>query len=141
MPRFCCKAVGAAIFGLSVLLSLAAVATADEPSEAFAFYLDYLQTAAHAETIADIAPFMPPWWRARYESADEATQAGALERIRDLGRDLKQVTLEQEQAVEDAVRLTLTALEQNDFPMRGEVLLVREAGSFIVEESRWATSP
>ncbi len=115
-------------------------ARADEPSAAFAFYLDYLKTSATAQSIADIAPFMPSWWRARHESSDEESQAATVERVRKASQDLRDVALEKEEAVEDGVRLHLTAREQNDFPMRGTVLLMQDSGAFTVEESIWATS-
>ena len=113
---------------------------AENSSEAFEFYLGYLKTAAAAEAIGEIAPFMPGWWRGRYETADEATQASALERQSKLARDLKDVVLEKEESLDDGVRLHMTATEQNDFPMRGEVTLMRESDSFVIEETKWATS-
>ena len=113
---------------------------AEEPSEAFGFYLNYLKTASSADAISDISPFMPSWWRGRYESADESTQSGALERQRKLARDLKDILLEKEEILDEAVRLHMTATEQNDLPMRGEVLLVREGDGFVLEETKWATS-
>ncbi|WP_282610758.1 hypothetical protein [Pelagibius sp. Alg239-R121] len=129
-----------AVLCTAVILGGGRVSLADETSEAFAFYLDYLKTAAAAEKIADVAPFMPDWWRGRYESADEATQASALERQSKLARDLKDVNLESEESLDDGVRLNMTATEQNDLPMRGVVTLMRSSDSFVIEETKWATS-
>jgi hypothetical protein len=124
----------------SVVVVSGGAALADDSSEGFAFYLKFLNTAAAADDLGEIAPLLPSWWRERYESADEATKAGALERKSKLARDLQEVALEKAEAQDDGLRLHMTAKEQNGFPMRGNVLLVRESGSFVVEEEIWATS-
>jgi hypothetical protein len=115
-------------------------ALADDSSEGFAFYLEFLKTAATADDLGEIAPLLPSWWRERYESADETTKADILERKSKLARDLQEVALDKAEAQDDGLRLHMTAKEQNGFPMRGNVLLVRESGSFVVEEEIWATS-
>jgi hypothetical protein len=80
----------AGILLCSVLVgSGSSAALADESSEGFAFYLEFLKTAAAADDLGDIAPLLPAWWRERYESADEATKAAALERKSKLARDLQ----------------------------------------------------
>jgi len=124
----------------SVFVVSGGAALADDSSEGFAFYLEFLKTAAAADDLGEIAPLLPSWWRERYESADEATKAGALERKSKLARDLQEVALDKAEAQDDGLRLHMTAREQNGFPMRGNVLLVRESGSFVVEEEIWATS-
>jgi hypothetical protein len=124
----------------SVFVVSGGAALADDSSEGFAFYLEYLETAAAADDLGEIAPLLPSWWRERYESADEVTRAGALERKSKLARDLQEVALEKAEAQDDGLRLHMTAKEQNGFPMRGNVLLVRESSSFVVEEEIWATS-
>ncbi len=127
-------------FVLSTVFGAGVASAGDEPSEAFAFYLSYLKAAAQAETINDIKTFMPSWWRSRYESSDQEAQAAAVARIRKGSQDLQKVMLEKEESVDDGVRLHMTAQEKNDFPMRGDVLLILESGAFTVEEQKWATS-
>lgn len=124
----------------SVFVVSGGAALADDSSEGFAFYLEFLKTAAAADDLGEIAPLLPSWWRERYESADEATKADALERKSKLAKDLQDVALDKAESQDDGLRLHMTAKEQNGFPMRGNVLLVRESGSFVVEEETWATS-
>ena len=124
----------------SVFVVGGGAALADDSSEGFAFYLEFLKTAATADDLGEIAPLLPSWWRERYESADETTKADILERKSKLARDLQEVALDKAEAQDDSLRLHMTAKEQNGFPMRGNVLLVRESGSFVVEEEIWATS-
>lgn len=97
---------------------------ASQDSEAFTYYLRYLEASATAQTLADVTPFMPEWWRSRYARADPEAQASALARIQSVGRDLAKVSLEKEESVPDGVRLHMTARAKDDLPMRGEVLLV-----------------
>jgi hypothetical protein len=115
-------------------------AAASQDSEAFTFYLRYLEASAKAKALADVTPFMPEWWTTRYARADAEAQAGALARLQSVGRDLVKVKLEKEASVPDGVRLQMTARTKDDLPMRGEVLLVREQGAFKVEESKWGSS-
>jgi hypothetical protein len=140
LPTIACVAL---VFGASSALEAYSfrASGASESSEAFTFYLNYLKTAAAAETVSDVAPFMPSWWRSRYESADSDTQRGAVERLGKLAQDLQELTLEKEEPVDGGgVRLHLTARDQNDASMRGEVLILPESGSLVVEESKWATA-
>jgi hypothetical protein len=130
----------ASVLICSVFVVGGGAALADDSSEGFAFYLEFLKTAATADDLGEIAPLLPSWWRERYESADETTKADILERKSKLARDLQEVALDKAEAQDDGLRLHMTAKEQNGFPMRGNVLLVRESGSFVVEEEIWATS-
>lgn len=129
-----------AILSIGLFMGGSRSAVADESSDAFAFYLEFLKTAAAADTLDDIAGFMPSWWRERYGSADEARKASTLARKKDIAGDLLEVALEKGEVVDDGVRLHMTAKEKNGFPMRGEILLVVDGGSFVVEEEKWATS-
>lgn len=128
------------ILACSVLVVAASSVLGDESSKGFTFYLEYLEAASKAESVNEIAPFMPSWWRSRYESGDAESQAGVVERNRKSANDLRDVALEKEEPVDGGVRLHMTGKGPHDFPMRGNVLLLEESGSLTIEESMWATS-
>ena len=127
------------VFFICIIVIALNAAADSGNSEGFSFYRNYLKIASEAETINDIAAYMPAWWRSRYEAADQQTQTAAVERTRNTALDLKDVVLVKEEAVENGVRLHMTATEQNGFPMEGKVLLIKESSMFTVEESKWAT--
>ena len=129
-----------AILCIGIALGADKSVRAEDPSQAFDFYLEFLKTSAEAQSFDEIAPFMPVWWRTRYESTDEATKASAFEWKVKQARDLHAITLEKAEAKDGGVRLHMTAKEQNDFPMTGEVLLVGDSGNFVVAEEVWTMS-
>jgi len=115
------------------------VAAGAEPSAGFDFYRGFLEKTAAADSLDDILPFMPDWWRDRYAS-DPERGAAALERLRSSSQNLRNVELEKEEASGSGFVLHMKARDPNDLPMKGKVTLVEEGGSLRVEESMWATA-
>lgn len=136
MSRQAFRSLASIVFGASFFLAIGSAAAANAASPAFKFYLDYLEHAAAAERLEDISGYMPSWWNDRQQSASAEDKAAAVDRIRKASLALKEVSLQREEPADGGVRLQLTA-RTDGIPMTGSVLLVKESGTFKVEESMW----
>ena len=126
-------------FALAVFLGclgeVALAATAKTPTQA---YLDYHAALQKAKTLDEVLPYLSKEYRGMLESQPKADRATWLGRLKDMApaRDLK---ITKETINGDKCTLEGTGTSAKGNPSQGKISLVKEGGSWKLDEEGWAT--
>ena len=101
-------------------------------------YLDYHAALQKARTLDEVLPYMSAAYRAMLESQPKSDRPVWLGRLKDMssGKDLK---VTKETIKGDACTLEGTATSAKGNLMRGKISMVKEGGSWKLDEEGWAT--
>ena len=125
--------LGALLVGLA-WTSLAA-SPAKSPTQS---YLDFHAALEKAKTLDEVLPYLSAAYRSMLESQPKSDRPVWLGRLKDMsnGKDLK---ITKETINGDACTLEGTATSAKGNAMRGKISMVKEGGSWKLDEEGWAT--
>ena len=119
----------------AVLFAGPLFAQSESPSQA---YLAFVAAAPKAGSLAELLPRLSEAYQAMLTAQPKKQQTVWLERLKD-SADMVDVKITKETVVGGKCTLEGTAKSRKGLPLHGKVQLVKESGSWKLDEQTWTT--